>query len=370
MESEPVSLGVIGCGAISDVYLEAGARFDAIETVACADIDRERAEAKADEHGVPRACGVDELLSDADVEVAVVLTPPASHGDVALDALRAGKHVYTEKPLAPTREEGREVLETAEAEGLRVGAAPDTVLGTGIQTCREVIDDGTIGRPVGAVASWGSSGHESWHPNPDLYYAEGGGPLFDMGPYYLTSLVHLLGPVRAVAGADETPHARREITSEPRHGETIDVEVPTHETGVLSFESGATGTLLTSFDVQGSELSGFEVYGTEGTLSVTNPNRFDGTPRVHLRDGADGEWEEVSVERDHPGQGRGFGVVDMAYALRSDWEHRTSGALAYHVLDVMAGLRESAARTEYVEVSDCERPAPLPDGFPEVPEAR
>ena len=363
---EPVSVGVIGCGAISDVYFEAGARFDAIETVACADIDRERAEAKADEHGVPRACSVEELLSDDRVEVAVVLTPPASHGDVMLRALRAGKHAYTEKPLAPAREEGREILDLADAEGLRVGVAPDTVLGTGIQTCREVVDDGTIGRPVGAVASWGSPGHERWHPDPDLYYAAGGGPLFDMGPYYLTALVHLLGPIRSAAGATETPHDTREITSEPRRGETVDVEVPTHETGVLTFESGATGTLLTSFDVQASELSGFEVYGTEGTLSVTDPNEFDGTPRVHLREAADGEWREVPVERDHPGQGRGLGVVDMAYALRTDWDHRTSGAVGYHVLDVMEGLRESADDSSYVEVSDCDRPAPLPDGFPEA----
>ncbi|ESP90190.1 Gfo/Idh/MocA family protein [Candidatus Halobonum tyrrellensis] len=367
MEFDPVSVGVVGCGAISDVYFEAGERFDAIETVACADIDRERARAKADEHGVPRACGVDELFDDPAVEVAVVLTPPAVHAEVALDALRAGKHVYTEKPLAATREAGAEILETADAAGLRVGVAPDTVLGTGIQSCRDVVDDGTIGRPVGAVASWSSPGHERWHPNPDLYYETGGGPLFDMGPYYLTALVHLLGPVRSVAGATETPHDTREITSEPRHGETIDVEVPTHETGVVTFESGATGTLLTSFDVQASELSGFEVYGTEGTLSVTDPNEFDGAPRVHLREADGGEWRELPVERDHPGQGRGLGVVDMARALRTDWDHRTSGAVGYHVLDVMAGLRESAADAEYVDLSStCERPEPLPDGFPEA----
>ena len=363
---QPVSLGIVGCGAISDVYFEAGAAFAALDVVACADIDASRAEAKADRHGV-RAERVDDLLADSAVEAVVVLTPPAYHGDVALRALEAGNHVYTEKPLAPTKAEGEELLETAAAEGLTVGSAPDTVLGTGLQTCREAIDDGLIGDPVGAVASWGSSGHESWHPNPEGFYREGGGPLFDMGPYYLSALVTLLGPVQSVGGATETPRAERTITSEPRRGESIRVDVPTHETGVLTFESGATGTLLTSFDVQGSELSGFEVYGSEGTLSVTDPNRFDGTPRVHLADMDDGEWRDLPVERDHPDQQRGLGLVDMAYALRTDWDQRTGGDVAYHVLETMTGLRESAAGSERVELSaPCERPASVPDGFPEI----
>ena len=365
-DMEPVSLGIVGCGAISDVYFEAGRQFDGIDVVACADLDTECAEAKAERHGV-RAESVDDLLVGTDVEVAVVLTPPASHADVAVRALEAGVHVYTEKPLAPTRAAGERVCETAAAEGLVVGAAPDTVLGTGLQTCREVIDDGVIGDPVGAVASWTSSGHETWHPNPDGFYGPGGGPLFDMGPYYLSALVTLLGPVRSVGGATATPHAEREIQSEPRRGETIQVEVPTHETGVLTFESGATVTLLTSFDVHGSALSGFEVYGTEGTLRVTDPNRFDGTPQIHPADAADGEWYDIPVERDHPDQQRGLGLVDMAYALRTDWDQRTGGDVAYHVLETMAGLRESATDGTHVEMSaPCERPDPVPDGFPAV----
>lgn len=364
---EQTSLGIVGCGEISDAYFEAGEAFDALEVVACADIDASQAEAKANRHNVPRACGVDELLADPTVDITVILTPPAYHGNIAQQALKAGKHVYTEKPLAPTIEEGEEILKTASKEGLGVGAAPDTVLGTGIQTCRDVIDEGLIGDPIGAVAFWGSHGHESWHPNPDGFYQEGGGPLFDMGPYYLTALVMLLGPVRAVAGSVKSPFSEREITNESRHGETIPVEVPTHETGVLSFENGATGTLLTSFDIWESDLPGFEVYGTQGTLSVTNPNRFDGTPRVHFSDMNDGEWEEVSVERDHPGQGRGLGIVDLAYSLRSDWDQRIGGDVAYHVLEVMAGLRNSADATEYVEMSEpCERPDSVPDGFPQI----
>lgn len=364
---ESVSLGIIGCGAISDVYFRAGERFDILDVVACADLDEDLALSKADEYGVPRVVSTDELLDDPDVDVAVVLTPPAVHGDLALKALGAGKHVYTEKPLAATREQGEEVLATASERGLTVGVAPDTVLGTGIQSCRDVVDEGLIGDPVGATAFWSNHGHESWHPNPDGFYREGGGPLFDMGPYYLTSLVTLLGPIQSVAGTSETPLTERTITSEPRHGERIPVEVPTHETAVLTFENGATGTLLTSFDVWESEIPGFEIYGTEGTLSVTNPNRFDGTPRVHLRDDDEGEWREISVERRHPGQQRGLGVVDLAYSLESDWEHRTSGDVGYHVLEAMAGIRDSADETTYVELSaQCDRPTPVPDGFPDV----
>ncbi|ELZ28095.1 hypothetical protein C474_16379 [Halogeometricum pallidum JCM 14848] len=364
---EPASIGIVGCGAISDVYFEACERFDAIDAVACADLDEGLAESKAEEYGVPRVLPTDDLLSDPEVDVVAVLTPPASHGELMLAALRAGKHAYTEKPLAPTREQGEEVIETAAEQGLTVGVAPDTVLGTGIQTCRDVIDDGVIGDPVGAVAFWSNHGHERWHPNPDGFYREGGGPLFDMGPYYLTSLVTLLGPIRSVAGTSKTPLSEREIASEPRRGERIPVEVPTHETAVLTFESGATGTLLTSFDVWESELPGFEIYGTEGTLSVTNPNRFDGTPRVHLRDDDEGEWREVTVDRRHPGQQRGLGLVDLAHSLSSDWEHRTSGEVGYHVLEAMAGIRDSAGEGEYVELSaQCDRPAPVPDGFPAV----
>ncbi|MFB6136048.1 MAG: Gfo/Idh/MocA family protein [Halobacteriaceae archaeon] len=364
---EPISLGIVGCGAISDRYFEAGNAFDALDLRACADLEVERAESKAEEHGVPVACGPDDLYADDEVDVVVVLTPPAYHGDVALSALDAGKHVYTEKPLAPTREEGAAILERAEAAGLRVGAAPDTFLGTGLQTCRDVVEEGRIGDPVGAVAFWGNHGHEHWHPDPEGFYGPGGGPLFDMGPYYLTALVHLLGPVSAVAGATNALFEEREITSDPKAGKTIPVEVPTHETGVLKFENGATGTLLTSFDVWESELPGFEIYGTEGTLSVTNPNHFGGTPRVHAAEASDGEWEEVTVTREQPGQQRGLGLVDMARAIRSDWRQRASGDLAYHVLDVMQGLRDSSDGEEYVAASSSvERPDPLPDRFPEA----
>ena len=364
---ERVNVGVVGCGKISDTYFEAGDQFDVLRIVACADIDAERAEEKAERYGIPKACSTDDLLSDPEIDVVVNLTPPTVHADVLLQALEAGKHAYTEKPLAASREEGREIVEAAAERGLRLGVAPDTFLGGGVQTCRDVIEEGRIGDPIGATASWTSPGHERWHPNPDLYYQRGGGPLFDMGPYYLTALVFLLGPVSGVAGGGGTTFPTRTITSEPRYGEEIDVEVPTHETGVVDFESGASATLTMSFDVWATDLDGFEVYGTEGTLKVSNPNRFDGPVRVHESDMDDGEWEEVPVTRGNTGRHRGIGVVDMAYAIRTDgWSHRSNGDLGYHVLEVMDGLRESADRDGYYRLeSTCDQPQPLPEAFPE-----
>ena len=365
---ERVNVGIVGCGKISDTYFEAGEQFDILRMAACADIDLDRAEEKAEAHGIPKACTPDALASDPEIDVVVNLTPPAVHAEVMLQALEAGKHAYTEKPLAATAEEGREIVEAARERGLRVGVAPDTFLGGGLQTCRDVIDEGRIGEPIGATATWTSPGHERWHPNPDLYYQKGGGPLFDMGPYYLTALVFLLGPVSGVAGGGGTTFPTRTITSEPRYGEEIDVEVPTHETGVVDFEDGATASVTMSFDVAESDLNGFEVYGTEGTLKVSDPNRFDGPVRVHGADADDGEWEEVPVTRGNTGSHRGIGVADMAYAIRTDeWSHRSNGDLGYHVLEVMDGLREAADRNEYYDlVSTCEQPDPLPEAFPET----
>lgn len=356
-----VTLGIVGCGTISDVYFEAANGFDVLETAACADLETERAEAKADQYGVPTVATTEELLDDPEIDVAVILTPPSTHGDLLVRALESDTHAYTEKPLAASMAEGREILRTANENDLLVGSAPDTVLGTGLQTCRDVLEAGQIGEPVGAVASWANHGHEHWHPNPDLYYQEGGGPLFDMGPYYLTALVGLLGPVSAVAGATHAAFTERTITSDPRQGETIDVDVPTHETGTLTFENGTTGTLLMSFDVWESTVTGFEIYGTEGTLELTNPNRFDGAPRVHVN----GQAHEVSVTREQPGQQRGLGLLDLAYALETDWEHRTRAELGLHVLEIMEGIRDSGDANEYVELSTApKRPPSVPDGFP------
>ncbi|MCU4802138.1 Gfo/Idh/MocA family oxidoreductase [Halobacteria archaeon HArc-gm2] len=358
-----VKAGVLGCGTISDAYLSAGDRFDAYEITACADLDTERAEQAADEYGVT-AMAPEEMLADPEIEIIINLTPPSVHEATCTQALEAGNHVYVEKPLAATVEGARSILQTAEREGLLVGSAPDTFLGAGLQTCRQVLDEGLIGEPVGATAIWTSPGHEVWHPNPDLYYQEGGGPLFDMGPYYVTALVSLLGPATRVTGSVTRASDERTITSEPRNGETIDVEVPTHESGLIEFAGGATANLLTSFDVQGSTfpMPAFELYGTEGTLALPDPNHFEGPVRVQKR--GEREFEEVDLTHEYTA-GRGAGVADLAAAVRTDWAHRTSGDLAAHVLDVLAGIRESSETGEHQSFDAAlDRPEPLPGAWP------
>ena len=358
---KPVPVGVLGCGTISDAYFSANDRFDDFDIVACGDIDTDAAAAKADQYGV-EAHDVQGLL-ESDVELVVNLTPPSVHASTCKQLLDAGKHVYVEKPLAASIADAEVILDAAADASLRVGSAPDTFLGAGLQTCRSLVDEGRIGDPVGATAVWTSSGHETWHPNPDFYYHEGGGPLFDMGPYYVTALISLLGPAARVTGSVSTTFQERTITSEPRAGETIDVEVPTHESAVIDFENGTIVNLLTSFDVQGSELPSptFELYGTEGTISLPDPNHFEGPVRV----GDDEGFEEVPLTHDYT-DGRGAGVADLARATRGDWEHRTNASLARHVLDVLQGVRQSSDQGEHVSLSTtCDRPEPLPSEFPD-----
>jgi predicted dehydrogenase len=356
-------IGVIGCGNISDTYFKAARTFPAIDIVACADIDPARARAKAAAYGIA-ALSVDALLADPSMEIVLNLTIPRAHAAVAMAAIDAGKSVYGEKPLALTRADGRAMLSAAAVQGVRIGCAPDTFLGGGLQTCRKLIDDGVIGRPVGATAFMMSHGHESWHPDPEFYYQAGGGPMFDMGPYYLTALVALLGPVRRVSGATQTSFAERTITSQPKHGTVIRVEVPTHVTGTLEFAAGAIGTITTSFDVWAAELPRIEIYGSDGTLSVPDPNGFGGPVRLWRVD--DRQWREMPLTHGYTGNMRGIGAADMAVALRSGRPHRASGALAFHVLDIMEAIRDAAHEGRYVVLeSTCERPAPLPVGLAE-----
>ncbi|MHC4789774.1 MAG: Gfo/Idh/MocA family protein, partial [Planctomycetota bacterium] len=247
MADRAMRVGVVGCGNICPVYLKnMGRVFPGLELVACADLDMERAEAAARAHDVPEARGVRDLLAAPDIDIVVNLTPPAAHAEVALEAIRAGKSVYNEKPLALTREEGRRLLAEADEAGVRVGCAPDTFMGAGLQTCRKLVDDGAIGEPVAAVAFVVGHGHESWHPDPEFFYQRGGGPMMDMGPYYLTALISLVGPLRAVAGSARASFPERTITSQPKRGQTIKVEVPTHVAGLLEFACGAVGTVITS----------------------------------------------------------------------------------------------------------------------------
>ena len=358
-------IGIIGCGNISSIYFKNLGLFQNTQVVACADMLLDRAQARAEEFGVPKALTVDQLLADPDVEIVVNLTIPVAHADVALAALEAGKHVYGEKPFTVTREQGRKVLELAKAKGLRTGCAPDTFLGGAHQTCRKLIEDGVIGEPIAANAFMLCHGHESWHPDPAFYYSKhGGGPLMDMGPYYLTDLINLIGGIKRVSGSARATFPERTITSQPKHGEKIMVETPTHLVGVFDFDNGAIGTLVTSFDVWAHGLPNIEIYGTEGSLKVPDPNGFGGKISVKRHDEKD--WRDVPLTHGFAENGRGVGVADMAAAIESGRPHRASGELAFHVLDVMQGVLDaSASGTAYTPESRITRPAPFPVGLPE-----
>ena len=355
-------VGVIGTGDISGAYFRGLGVFDFIEVRACAALHLERAQAKAREFNVPRACTVEELLADPEIELVVNLTVPRAHAEVARAALEAGKSVYNEKPFTITRTEGRELLELAHRRDLRVGCAPDTFLGAGIQTCRRLIDDGAVGDPVAATAFVMNHGHEHWHPSPEFYYQAGGGPMFDMGPYYLTTMVALLGPVRRVAGATRRTFAERTITSQPRAGTRIPVEVPTHVASVLEFASGPIATLVASFDVWSHNTPLLEIYCTRGTLSVPDPNTFGGP--VLLRRARDERFHEVDLTHGYETNSRGLGAAEMARARSQGRPHRCSGELAYHVLDIMHGMHDAADSGRYVVLeSTCPRPAPMAPGL-------
>ncbi len=357
---KPAKLGLIGCGNISGIYCKNAQKLQALDLVACADLIRERAEAKAKEFGIPRVMSPQELLADPEIEIVLNLTVPKAHAEVALASIAAGKSVYNEKPLAVTREDGAKIVEAAKVKGVLVGCAPDTFLGAGIQTCRKLIDDGWIGDPIGAVAFFTCRGHERWHPDPEFYYEVGGGPVLDMGPYYLTALINLMGPVKRVSGMARKSFDTRTITSQPKFGKVVPVEVPTHVLGMLEFANGALGTLMVTFDVWEAELPRIEVYGTQGTLSVPDPNVFGGPVRVWLN----GEWKEVPLTHIYSENSRGLGVADMACALRSGRPHRASGDLAFHVLDIMESIQDSSREGKHIRIkSKCKQPTPMPMGL-------
>ncbi len=361
MSIKKAKVGVVGCGNISGIYFKNGKWLESIEIVACADLVPERARAKAAEFGIPRACTVEELLADPEIEIVLNLTIPIAHAEVALAALEAGKCVYNEKPLAITRADGRKMLDLAKSKGLLVGGAPDTFMGGGLQTCRKLIADGAIGEPVAVSAFMLCHGHESWHPDPEFYYKVGGGPMFDMGPYYVTALVSLIGPIRRVTGSARITFPQRTITSQPKNGTKINVDVPTHVAGVMDFANGAVGTLVTSFDVWSHRMPNIEIYGTEGSLGVPDPNSFGGP--VLLRKPGDKDWNDIPLTHIYAENSRGLGVADMAYALRSGRPARASGELAYHVLDVMHAFHDASRDGRHVELTSGYRPAPLPVGL-------
>ena len=354
---QTLNVGIIGAGNIAPAYIEGCAPFEVIKITACADILEERAKNFAAEHGLI-ACGVDELLARDDIDIAVNLTIPQAHAEVSLRIIDAGKHAYSEKALAVTREDGAKIIQAAAAGDLRMGCAPDTFLGGGLQSARKAIDDGLIGQPIAATAVFMAHGPESWHPNPGIFYQKGAGPLFDMGPYYLTALAHLMGPVARVSASARKTFPERIATSEALMGQRLPVDVNTHIAGTLEFASGAIATVITSFDIWGHHLPNMEIHGEDGSLSVGDPNYFDGAN--HILKGGTQEW--VELPHTHTTKiGRGAGVADMAYAIQSGRAHRASGELAFHVLDIMCALEESAAQGRRIALgSSVEQPQALP----------
>lgn len=361
---EPVKVGCIGCGNISNQYLSMQRNFPAVRMVACADLDRSKAEAAAEKHGIPNVLMPEELLRHDEVEVVLNLTVPGAHVEVAEAALEAGKHTYMEKPLGIDRAEGQRLVKKAHSSRLCVGCAPDTFLGAGLQTARKLIDDGLLGEITAFTAFMISRGHEHWHPSPEFYYQPGGGPMFDMGPYYLTALLNLLGPMKCVSGMTSVAIPKREITSEPHSGTIMVVQTPDHYCGTIEFESGVVGSIIQSFAMRNAPpINAFAIYGTKATMMVPDPNQFDGTVKLCAEGGPE-EWREVPFAFP-TGYGRSVGLADLAYAIRHKRPHRCSLEQAFTVLDVMQGFRDSSDSGQAHKVaSGYKRPKPMPMDLP------
>ena len=371
-----VTLGLIGCGVISDSYLTGAARSALVRMKSVADLRPEAAQAQAQKYGV-QAVSMDALLADPEIDIVINLTVPMAHAEVDLRILAAGKHVYSEKPLAASFTDGKAVLAEAAKRGLRVGCAPDTFLGAGHQACRAAIDSGRIGRVINGIATVMSHGMEHWHPNPDFFFQPGGGPILDLGVYYVTDLVQLLGPVASVAALAGKGSETRTITSEPRNGEVIPVNVNTTVNGLLSFASGAQIVLSTSWDVWKHNRLPFELYGSEGSMLVPDPNFFGGAPRISERAG---DWQDLSLDG-HPfgaanrtlrdgrevADYRIIGLLDMACAIAANRPHRCSGELSLHVLEVLEAFDKSAAEGRHITITTpCVQPAAVPLGNDEA----
>jgi predicted dehydrogenase len=369
-------IGVIGCGNISDAYFKGAARSSLVQVKACADLNPEAAKAKAALYGAT-PMSVPSLLADPEITLVVNLTVPLAHAAVSKQIVEAGKSVYSEKPLAARFGDAVEVMELARARGARVGCAPDTFMGASHQACRRALDAGAIGTAVGGTAVVMGHGAENWHPNPEFFYKAGGGPVLDMGPYYVTQLVNLMGPVRRVAGMATIGNPTRTITSEPLKGTTIQVDVPTTVNGLLEFACGANVSLSASWDVwKHNRASPIEIYGTEGTLLCPDPNFFGNTPRSCGPDGmlcdvdiaphpfgiANRKLRNGTMQADY----RMVGLVDMAVAMQQGRAHRASGEMALHVLEVLEALIESSISRRFIDLATrCERPEPVPLGTDE-----
>lgn len=343
-----VGVGIIGCGNISGIYIENIRKSDVLKLVALSDIDKQKALEKAAGDPMVKVLSPDQAMEDPEIEVILNLTIPKAHYEVAEAAIRAKKHVYMEKPLALRKEEGAHLVELAEQEGVLIGGAPDTFLGAGLQTTRKLIKNGWIGTPVAATAFMMGRGPEGWHPEPHFFYKEGAGPLFDMGPYYLTAFVHLLGPIRRVVASTRISFPERRIGSRPHYGEMIHVETPTHISANLEFESGVIATLITSFDIVAHKLPNMEIYGSAGSLRVPDPNTFGGP--VHLFTEGSEDFKEIPLTGGPAFNARGIGLERMAIAIRQGGNHPANGRLMLHVLDVMESILKSGREGKKVDV--------------------
>lgn len=357
----PLNIGIIGCGNIFDAYGNGCSLFRSLNLRACADINPKAAEDKATKYSI-EALGVDALLADPGIGLIINLTIPKVHAEISRQILQAGKHVYSEKPLAVTVEDGRSILDLATEKSLRVGCAPDTFLGAGYQTCRKLVDDGFIGRPLGGTAFMLASGPESWHPNPAFFYQRGAGPMMDMGPYYVTAFIHLLGPVKAVSAITSRARSERLATCKEQFGHMLPVEVPTHYSGSLIFENGAVITMAISFDVAAHKHSPIEIYGLDGSLGCPDPNTFDGPVSLYRRE--EREWNDMPLLFNYKENSRSIGVADMAHAIRSGRPHRCDGRMALHALEVMEAFEASHQSKQWVEIkTPCVQPAAFPLGM-------
>ena len=351
-----MNIGVVGCGNISGIY------FNNLSTVfantniyACCDLCEEKAKAAAEKYNIPRIMTLDEMLADPGIDTILNITTPQTHYSICKKALLAGKNVYVEKPLSLEYAQGKELVELAEEKGLYLGSAPDTFMGAGIQTSIELIKSGAIGRPIGGAAHMLCPGHEGWHPSPEFYYDFGGGPMFDMGPYYITALVRMLGRVKSVFARNIKAFDERTIKSQPKCGQKMPVKVDTHDTGILCFENGAVVTVVMSFDVIKSNLCPIEIYGTEGSLSAPDPNTFGGPLFLATRD--DPTYKEIPLPSDNCGNLRGIGLAETDVAINEQRINNASGMLALHVLEIMEAFMKSSECCKMIEIES----SPSPD---------
>lgn len=358
-------VGMVGVGCISGIYLKNFKEvFKDVELVAVCDLIRERAEKAQQEYNIPKLYDtMEELFADPEIDIVLNLTRPYQHYAVSKAALLAGKHVYSEKPLGADLAEGEELVRLAAEKGLTIGGAPDTFMGAGIQTCRKLMEEGLIGTPIGGRFVMAGHGMETWHPDPDFYYQRGGGPLLDMGPYYITAMINLLGGIKEVYGYSNTGYATRLITAEPHAGEIIQVNTPTHYEAFLTLESGLRVSLLTSYDIYKTHQSKIEIYGTKGTLFVPDPNRFGGP--VEFYDGEKKELIELPLEFNYEENSRCLGLDDMAKALETGRPGRTTSRQTFHVLEAMCGIMKSAeSGMPYRMTSRFEKEAPMDPTLP------